>query len=180
MQRFPAGNGREAAFAVQPFTRSEGLTNMVPVLPKLVAITPPGAIVDDASLTTQSVDTQGFGFARIFVFLGATDIAMAALKVQESDNDSDYSDVTGLVCGTSYKDTGVASALPSATDDNKFVVFDVDLRGRKRYLDLVATCGNGSNGTYVCAWAELYRGENVPATAAQAGISQRLAVPTFA
>lgn len=153
---------------------------MVPELPKLVAITPPAAIVDDASLTTTSVDCKGFSFARIFVYLGATDIAMAALKVQESDNDSDYSDVTGLIFGTSYKDTGAASTLPSATDDNKFFVFDVDLRGRKRYLDLTATCGNGSTGTYVCAWAELYRGEITPANAAAAGIGQRLAVPTFA
>lgn len=154
---------------------------MVPELPKLVAVTPPAAIVDDASLTTTAIDTLGFAFARIFVYLGATDIAMSALAIQESDAaDSGFANVTGLVFGTSTNSAGSTSSLPSATDDDKFFVFDVDLRGRKRYLDLVATCGDGSTGTYVCAWAELYRAEKVPATAAEAGISQLLAVPTFA
>ena len=65
----------------------------------------------------------------------------------------------------STNSAGGTSSLPSATDDNKFFVFDVNLQGRKRYLDLSATCGDGSAGTFACAWAELYRGEKVPATA---------------
>lgn len=154
---------------------------MVPQIPKLVAITPPAAIYDDASLTTTAVDTKGFAYARIIVLLGATDIAMSTLKVQESDSaDSGFADVTGLVFGTSINSDGSTSSVPSATDDNKFFVFDIDLRIRKRYLDLVATCGNGSSGTYACAWAELYRGEKEPVTAAEAGADQVLQVPTFA
>jgi hypothetical protein len=144
---------------------------------KLVSITPPGAIVDNASLTTASVDTNGWDYAKITVYLGATDIAMTALKVQESDDDSSYADVTGLVFGTSNNIAGSASTLPSATDDNKFFVFDIDLRGRKRYLDLVATCGDGAAGTYITAWAELSRGKDGPTTAAERGASQVLRVP---
>lgn len=151
---------------------------MQPELPKMVAITPPAAIVDNASLTTASIDTKGFAHCRIMVLIGATDIAMTALKVQESDNDSDYSDVTGAVFATSKNDAGSTSALPVATDDNKFFCIDIDLIGRKRYLDLVATCGDGSAGTYITAWAELRRGEKVPAKASEAGISQRLVVPS--
>ena len=118
---------------------------------KFVSITPPGALYDNTSLTTASIDTTGYEYLRVFVYLGATDIAMTALKVQESDTDGSYADVTGLVYGTSNSIAGTTSALPTATDDNKCFVFEIDLRGRKRYLDLVATFGDGTVGGYAAA-----------------------------
>jgi hypothetical protein len=51
-------------------------------------------------------------------------------------------------------------ALPSATDDNKMYAFHVSLQGKKRYIDLVATAGNGSTGTYGSAIAVLYNGND--------------------
>lgn len=158
---------------------------MNPVQNKLVSVTPPAAIVDNASLTCNVVDTQGFKFARYVVYFGAMDIAVTALKVQESDATSSGTalssgaDVTGAVYGTSTNTAGSASTLPSATDDNKFFTIEVDLRGRKRYLNPVITCGDGAAGTYVAVWCELYRGENVPTTAAQKGASQELRVPSL-
>ena len=146
---------------------------------KFVAITPPGAIIDDASATTTAIDTKGWDYCQIVVLLGATDIAMTALKVQESNDDGStdtYADVTGLLFGASTNVAGSTSTLPSATDDNKFFIFEIDLRGRDRYLDLVATCGNGSTGTYITAFAILSRGEEAPVTAAQRGASQILRV----
>ena len=143
---------------------------------KLVSVTPPAAIYDNASLTTASIDTRGYKYCRIVVYLGATDIAMAALKVQESDTDGSYADVTGLVFGTSTNVAGSTSTLPSANDDNKFFVFEIDLRNRKRYLDLVATAGDGAAGTYAAAWAELYEGEDLPDSTADEGASQILRV----
>jgi hypothetical protein len=144
---------------------------------KLVSITPPAAIVDNASYTTASIDTQGWDYLQVVVYLGATDIAMTALKLQENDTDGSYSDVTGLVFGTSANIAGSTSTLPSATDDNKFFVFDVDLRGRKRYFDLVATAGDGTAGTFLTAFAILSRGKDQPVTAAERGASQILRVP---
>jgi hypothetical protein len=143
---------------------------------KFVMITAPGAKLDDASATTPSIDTAGYAYCRIFVVLGDTDIAMAALKIQESDDDSTYADVTGLVYGTSADIAGSTSALPSATDDNKCFAFEVDLRGRKRYLDLVATAGNGSTGTYLTAFALLSRASDVPVTKTERGFGNILRV----
>ena len=40
------------------------------------------------SATGQSIDCLGFDYCEIVAMLGATDIAMTALKVQESDDDS--------------------------------------------------------------------------------------------
>lgn len=144
---------------------------------KWVSVTPPAAIVDNASLTTASIDTAGYEYAEVFLYLGAMDIAMTALKIQESDNDSSYSDVTGLVYGTSTGISGSASSLPSATDDNKCFKFEIDLRGRKRYLDLVATCGDGVAGTYATAFAILSRASDFPVSASERGFGNILRVP---
>ena len=143
---------------------------------KFVSITPPAAIVDNASYTTSTIDTKGYAYLRVFAYLGATDIAMAALKLQESDDSgmSGAADITGLVYGTSANVAGSTSALPSATDDNKCFVFEVDLRGRKRYIDLVATAGDGTTGTYLTAFALLSRPGDVPVSASERGFGDIL------
>jgi hypothetical protein len=117
---------------------------------------PPAAIKDNASFTVTSTDTLGYSKATFVFALGASDIAMAALKLQESDDDSSYADVTGLVYGTSTNIAGSTSALPSATDDNKIYLLHIaNLSGRKRYLKLVATAGDGATGTFGSAIAIL-------------------------
>lgn len=144
---------------------------------KYVSMTPPAAIVDDASYTTAEVDTAGFDYAKVVVYLGATDIAMTALAVTESDvTASGHANVTGLIWGTSTDIDGVTSVLPSATDDNKFFVFEIDLRGRKRFLDLTATAGDGSAGTFLTAFCELSRADETPVTGADAGAAAILRV----
>lgn len=144
---------------------------------KLVSITPPAARVDNAAFTTAAIDTQGFNKLRVVVYLGDTDIAMTQLKLTESDDSgmSGETDIVGCIYGTSTNpDTGTTSALPSATDDNKFFVFHVDLKGRKRYIDLKATAGDGSAGTFAAAFADLYEAIAVPSTAATRGAAANL------
>lgn len=142
---------------------------------KLAIVISPVAIKDNAAWTTNEIDTLGYDFLQIIFFLGATDIAVAELKVQESDTSgSGFADVTGLVCGTSTNADGVTSALPSATDDNKITLFEIDLRGRKRYIDLSATAGNGTAGSYAAAVAILSRAEKAPVTAAERGCDEIL------
>jgi hypothetical protein len=143
---------------------------------KYVLVTPPAAILDNTSATTNSIDTLGYDYLQVVCLVGATDIAMAALKLQTSDTDSSYADLTGAIFGTSTNIDGSTSALPTATDDNKVFVIEVDLRGKKRYFDLVATAGNGTAGTYFSAVAVLSRGEIAPITAAGRGADEILRV----
>ena len=143
---------------------------------KYVNVTPPAAIIDNASATTNSVNTEGFAYATFLVELGATDIALTALKLQESDTDGSYADVTGAIFGTSADPTGTTSTLPSATDDNKMYAIYVDLKGRKKYLDLVITVGDGSTGGYVSAQCILSGADIQPHTAAGLGLGQYLVV----
>ncbi len=142
---------------------------------KIVKITPPGVVLDNTSATTNVVDTIGFGYAVVTVHLGATDIAMSALKLQHSDTKSSDTaltsgaDITGTVGGTDF-------TLPSATADDGFVRFFVDLKGLGRYLDLVATVGDGSVGTYFTAWCDLYEGNITPGTATARGLAAQVIV----
>lgn len=140
-------------------------------------LTPPAAIVDNASLTVTELDTLGYDYAEIIVLLGATDIAMTALKVTESDTSgSNHTDVTGLVFGTSENIDGDTSALPTATDDNDIFKFEIDLRKRKRYLDVTATVGDGTTGAFVVIAARLTRSKIAPQSSADAGCNQILRV----
>ena len=137
---------------------------------KYVNVTPPAAIVDNASFTTAVVDTLGFRHCTIVVVLGATDIALTALKVQESDaSGSGFADVTGLIYGTSTDPSGATVALPSATDDNKIYVFDINLEGRKRYMDAVVTIGDGTVGGFAAVLAILSKAEIKPNTNTEKG-----------
>jgi hypothetical protein len=149
---------------------------------KLVNAILPVAIVDNAAVSSLVIDTLGFGYLEIAVQLGATDIALTAFKVQEADAKTNSTtltsgaDVTGTVFGTDANDTGSTSTLPSATDDNKIYKFEIDLRGRKRYLQVQATVGNGSAGAFIAAIAALSRGAQVPTSAADKGVAQLMRV----
>lgn len=141
---------------------------------KFIGITPPAAIIDNASATTAEIDTKGFEKLRIFAYLGASDIAMTALKVGEGDTSGAMTDITASVFGTATDIEGAASALPSATDDNKAFCWDIDLRGRKRYIDVVATCGDGSAGTFVTLFAFGLNADAAPVTKAGFGVGGML------
>jgi hypothetical protein len=144
---------------------------------KDIQVVPPGAIVDDTSFVASVIDLIDSAYVTIRVMLGGTDIAMTALKVQESDEaDDNFADVPGLVFGTSKNIAGDTSTLPSADSDNSIFVFDVNAVGRKRYLKLVATAGDGSTGTYMAAIATLSRMAESPVTAADRGAAQVLRV----
>lgn len=144
-------------------------------IPKILDVISPVAILDNGSWTTNEIDTQGFDRCQIIFFIGATDVDMVALKVQESDlSGSQFTDVTGLVFGTSTNKAGSTSVIPTSTDDNKVWLFDIDLRGKKRYLDLVATAGDGTAGTYAAAVALLWRAGNTPETASAAACEEIL------
>ncbi len=135
----------------------------------------PQAIVDNASWTSTVFDTLGCTSLTVEITIGATDIAMAALKVQEADAKTD---ATTLTSGTDITgaDFSVSGTLPSNSADNTIVSVTIPITGaRKRYINLVATAGNGAAGTFAAAngYATL---QEVPGTATQCGLGQQLIV----
>lgn len=153
---------------------------MIPVHDtKFVPIAIPEAKVDAASVTTASIDTRGFDYAQIYVLLGDLDIALSALKIQESDDDGNsdaYADITGATMDGGTDIQGTTLALPSASDDDQTHVFEIDLRGRKRYLDVVATVGDGSTGAWVYIFAVLSRSSQGLNTNAERNITSVIQV----
>jgi len=144
---------------------------------RIVVITPPAAIIDNASPTTAVIDrvVEGvvYDYCSVYVVLGATDVALTVLKMQQSDaSGSGFADIDGMA----YGGTG-NPALPTATDDNKVFAFHLDCRGLKRYLDLAATIGDGSTGAYFTAFAILSRGKESPDTAAKRGCAAEIFYP---
>lgn len=143
---------------------------------KSFIVTSPTALVDNASWTTNTIDTIGYSKLAVYWIVGATDVAMTALKLQESDDSgmSGAADITGAIYGASGY-----PALPSATDDNKIFGFFVDLKGRKRFIDVVATGGDGTTGAYGACVALLYNGNETTDTATERGLAANLIVPAL-
>lgn len=145
-------------------------------------VTPPAAIADNTTLASNVIDTKGYDYCTIMCIKGATDIADVAMKVQESDVKSNTTaltsgaDVTGLVFGTSTNIAGSTSALPSSTADNNIYLFEIDLRGRKRYLLPVVTHGDGSTGGFTTIVALLGKAEVQPTSASARGAGDILRV----
>jgi len=135
------------------------------------------ALIDNGSLTTAAIDTKGWDYAQVFVRVGTTDIAMTALKIQDCDTSGgSYSDVSGLVYGTSTNIAGSTSSLPAADDDDTVFMFEIDLRKTDRFIDLVATNGDGTAGGFLSAWCILSRGEDSPDTATERGAGDILRI----
>lgn len=144
---------------------------------KIVGIVSPQVITDNTSpvgsldSTPATVDTKGWGCVDIYLFIGATDIAMAQLEVHESDDDSVYAAVDGL-------DWATDSTIPSDSADNTFHCAHIKLDGkRKRYFQLEVDGGNGSAGAYFAAFAILSEPEVHPNTAAERGLASELFYP---
>lgn len=142
---------------------------------KVVNIVPPGVIKDNAAwVDIEDIDCNGWDYLTIYWIQGVTDVITAAIAVAESDDASSYANF--LTVGTTVTIAGAASVLPAATPDNQVHVFEIDLRKRKRYIQIDATAGNGTAGTYAAAIGVLSRGTEVIQTAAARGATQIIRV----
>lgn len=129
-------------------------------------VAPPAAIVDNAAVTCNVIDTLGYDRCDVFYIFGATDIATVSMGCTESDTKANTTTLTsgaaisGLTVGTATNIAGSTSALPTSTADNTCYKFEIKCGGpRKRYLLPAITCGDGAAGTYVTVVALLSKGE---------------------
>jgi len=104
------------------------------------SVTKAAASVAASATHSHEIDTFGFRYAAIDVifspFTAATTSYASVLKVQESDaSGSGQADVSGLsvTAGAGSTTGAVVGAVAR---------FNVDLRGRKRYLTVVTSPGN--------------------------------------
>lgn len=129
---------------------------------KVVAAVPSAATTNT---TTLVIDTLSWDYASVTVARAANAATAFAstLKVEESDDNSSYSNVSGFVGGTDF-------TIPTVSDTTSVAIvkLDVDTKVRKRYLK-VSACPSTSSAIAVAIEGRLSRGENAPASASEAG-----------
>lgn len=130
---------------------------------KYVAVTPPAAKVDNAAFVTAAVDRKGWNKLTFVCIYGDIDVNVASASIRHSDN-SDMSSPTTLATGGTDFALGTAAGT-----DNDIHAFDVDLRGKKRYIDFEITGGDGTAGTFLTIIAILSDPEVAPDSAADRG-----------
>jgi hypothetical protein len=115
----------------------------------------PTAKVNNAAVTIASVDRKGFDYLQVLLELGTTDIGLTTCKLQEADDNSTFTDVPN-------SDYSISGTLPASGNGNTLWRWDVDLKGRKRYIRAAITVGSGSTGAYVTVIYNLARPEQAP------------------
>jgi len=144
---------------------------MVPI-PGAVQIPVKPATVATNATAAGFVDCLDYDYCKITVFgpTHATNNRPAILTISSGTNTvaSSQTDITALVGG------GVGGfTIPASTTvvtSGYKVVFLVDLRGKDRYLGLEYTPGTVATHMMTCL-AELFRGDEIPLTAAKAQVN---------
>jgi len=117
-----------------------------------------------SSAVTLTVDTVGVDYASFTVLRGsnASTVFASVLKVEESDDNSTFSNVSGFVGGTDF-------TIPTVSDTSATVVVKMDIAtpARKRYLKVTAT---PAVSVPVAITGRLSRLENAPSNASEAGV----------
>lgn len=121
---------------------------------------------------SHEIDTLGYDYASIdvlyspFTAAAGAGTAAAVLKLQQSDaSGSGQTDVTGYVGGTDFTPGPAVTATASVGYSCRF---DVDLRGKKRYLTVATSPVSAVGVVTVC---RLSKGTEGPVTAAAKGVA---------
>lgn len=132
---------------------------------KVVADVPSAAIGATATATL-TIDTLGYDHASVNVLRAsnASTVFANVIKVEESDDNSSYSNVTALVGGGTG---GFTIPAVSNTSASSILKLDIDTKAKKRYLKVSYTPGASATVAIV---ARLGRGEESPASASDAGV----------
>ncbi len=129
------------------------------------------ASVAASATYTHEIDTLGYKYASIDVLFSpftASNVSIASvLKVGEADTaGATATDVTGLRGGTDF--TIAATGASTGANIGAIARFNVDLRGRKRYLTVSVS---PSTTVAVITNARLSKGDVHASTASEAGVN---------
>jgi hypothetical protein len=117
-----------------------------------------------SSAVSLVVDTIGSDYASFTILRGsnASTVFASAMKIEESDDNSTYSNASGFVGGTDF-------TIPTVSDTagTSVVKLDIATSTRKRYLRVSAT---PAVSVPVAITGRLSRLENAPASASEAGV----------
>lgn len=134
---------------------------------KVVGHTSGPVTVGSTATTTMVVDRRNYDYASVVVSKApSTGTSFASvLKIEESDDNSSYSDVAAFVKGgaSGFTMTAVSTSVGS------IVKMDVDCKARKRYLRVTVTPDVTAAVSVV---ALLSRGEEFPSTETDVNVAK--------
>ena len=130
----------------------------------------PTAAVGATATATLTIDTRGFDHASVTVLRAsnASTVFANVVKVEESDDNVSYSNVTALVGGGAG---GFSIPAVSNTSTAAVLKMDIDTKAKKRYLKVSYTPGASANVAIV---GRLGRGEESPVSNSDAGVIGRV------
>ncbi|NBW17985.1 MAG: hypothetical protein EBR82_59435 [Caulobacteraceae bacterium] len=129
------------------------------------------ASVASSATFTHEIDTAGFRYLSVDVLFSpftASNVSIAnVLRVSEADTSgATGTNVSGLVGGTDF--TIASTGASTGADIGGIARFNVDLRGRKRYLTVRVT---PSTTVAMISAARLSKGEQHAVTASEANVN---------
>lgn len=126
----------------------------------------PTAAVGATATATLTIDTRGWDHCSLAVVRAsnASTVFAGVVKVEESDDNSAYSNVTALVGGGAG---GFSIPAVSNTNAAAILKMDIDTKAKKRYLKVSYTPGASATVAIV---GRLGRGEEAPVSASDAGV----------
>lgn len=116
------------------------------------------------TVTGTAVDSVQLGikhdYATVVVQAGviSTTVAIGGLKLQESDDNSNWADIAG---------TANVATIVASTDNGKFYVYQLDMKKRKRYLRF--SLAGTSTGLLAGVTCILSRAKELPSSPALHG-----------
>ena len=131
---------------------------------KVVAAVP-ASVTGSSETATLTIDTLGYDHASVTVLraANANTVFASVLRVQESDDNTAYSNVTALVGGGTG---GFTIPTVPVTTAASVVKMDIDTRSKKRYLRVSVTPTTAVN---VAISARLAKAGVTPTNASEAG-----------
>ena len=130
----------------------------------------PTAAVGSTATASLTIDTRGYDHASVTVLRAsnASTVFANVVKVEESDDNSSYSNVTALVGGGTG---GFSIPAVSNTSTAAVLKFDIDTKAKKRYLKVSYTPGVTATVAIV---GRLGRAEVSPESNSDAGVIGRV------
>jgi hypothetical protein len=125
-----------------------------------------------ATQVTASIDTRGYSFARVYCILGlgattGLSTTLANNTLADSDDGSNFTTITAAGAGTAYTPTTTATGTTIAK-----IIYEVDLRGRRRYLKPTFTANAGGEHIIMAELSEPSDGATTAAEIGTAFLSQ--------
>ena len=113
-------------------------------------------VANSGATTAEEIDCRGYNYLTVVVGLGNIASAVTALKLTEATSSGgSFSDIDAATIGNAacLDFEGNATVLPGTSDDDRMVVFEVDLRNREPFIKPVVTAGGSANGVFCLAIA---------------------------